>query len=259
MLKLLLHVLLSLLLSIYSYQESNLYHDLSISDKIVSLAVQGNKKELNIWIDVYKIMKNHYNHTKLFLLTYDEPLDSILCKNDIICLYNNTKSWTSGRNYLARTMYQYEIQHNDISRYWLFSDADMALVTCEAVSITLSINEQAAFCLGRFIQVYLLSTISFAQVFFMGQLSRETEFYRFDCGDAQFHAIHRLAVPLILPYVELLDKLSWWESQQFVWRVAAGCLPNSGVGSGMLSNKNLDVKHSNYPRGIIIHLTIYIF
>jgi hypothetical protein len=252
-----LHLLLLLLLLsfsfllLYSYQQTNIdyNHEISISDKVVSLAVQGSKNELSIWIDIYKIMINHYNHTKLFLFAYDAPLDSPLCASEIICIHDNSKSWTSGRNYLARTIYQYEVQHNDISRYWLFSDADMSLLTCEAVSESLSINEQAAFCLGRFIQVYLLSSISFAQVFFMGQLSRETEFYHFDCGDAQFHAIHRIAVPLILPYVELLDNLSWWESQQFVWRVSAGCLPNSGVGSGMLSSRNIEAKHGEYPRG----------
>jgi hypothetical protein len=109
----------------------------------------------------------------------------------------------------------------------------MLNVTCKHLqSNKLSTLEQSAYCYDRFINVYLLSPASFSQVFFLGELGKETDYYRFDCGDAKFVAIHRLAVHILLPYVEMLDNLSWWESQQVAWRVAAGCLPESGIGNG---------------------------
>jgi len=98
-------------------------------------------------------------------------------------------------------------------------------------------------------QHYLLGKLLYAQVFFLGALGSESEHYNFDCGDAQMHAVHRAAVQVLLPYVERLEDLSWQESQAVLWRVAAGCLADGGVGSGILSIPAESKQHSPYPGG----------
>ena len=40
-----------------------------------------------------------------------------------------------------------------------------------------------------------------------------------DCADGAFNAIHRAAVPVLLPYVELVDRYSWWGAQAIMWTV----------------------------------------
>jgi hypothetical protein len=43
--------------------------------------------------------------------------------------------------------------------------------------------------------------------------------------------------------------MSWWESQQFAWRIAAGCFGISGIGSGMLGEDKMKQAHVGYPKG----------
>lgn len=231
----------------------------------VAIAVQGSKQDMLGWLQVYDLMKSK-DHARLFLLSYgSEPIvevsnaldgtDKDQRRRDVVFIHAPNSTWTSGRNTLARHIFSYEQDYKVTFRYWLFADADMLNVTCKSTPAEMqknSVAETSAFCLGRHIQYFLLSHLSYAQVFFLGALGSEFEFYRFDCGDAQFHAIHRAAVPIFLPYVELLDGLSWWESQQFVWRLSAGCLPQAGIGAGMLSKDKTVQQHGSYPRGTFL-------
>jgi hypothetical protein len=106
----------------------------------------------------------------------------------------------------------------------------------------------SAVCYDRFIH-FLLARTSFAQVFLMGMLADELEVRRYDCGDSTLHAIHRAAVPILLPYTQKLDQYSWEEAQKILYRVVIGCIPHSGIGSGMLSTDHLTESHYQKRRG----------
>lgn len=238
-------LLLSLLLSIIIICNSHT-DNIHINHNNIAIGIQGKVSSLNEWINVYRLMKKHNNNISLFLLSYDNILYN--CDNDIICIYKPNSTWTSGRNNLLISIYNNEEIIGSIYKYILFADSDMLYVNCDEMSLSFNKDEGAAFCLNRFIQMYLLSSISFAQVSFLGKLSRPNEFYKFDCPDAKFVAFHHAAVPILLPYVEKLDNMSWWESQRILWRVASGCIPFSSIGSGMLGDENIINEHASYPK-----------
>jgi hypothetical protein len=129
------------------------------------------------------------------------------CDNDTICVFKSNTTWTSGRNNLLRAVHKEEESRSALFRYILFADADMLYVNCDEIPTSFSKIEGAAFCFNRFIQMYLLSSISFAQVSFLGKLSRPIEFYKLDCPDAKFVAVHHAAVPILFPYVEVSKTL----------------------------------------------------
>ncbi len=72
---------------------------------------------------------------------------------------------------------------------------------------------------------------------------------RMDCLDAMKNAIHREAVPLLLPYVDSLDKVSWWMSQAVQFYLSAGCLAGYGAILGGYEEA-MAPQHSAYPRGL---------
>ena len=241
-----LSLILLLLLTLYINSNGE---NVSIDHKI-AIAVQGKVTELNDWITVWNLMKMHSNVSSLFLLSYDIEINDFYNKydNNIIYIHKPNTTWTSGRNSLLMKIHHEEERKQIGYKYLLFADSDMLFFTCDETPTTYNKFESAAFCLNRFIQMYLLSSISFAQVSYLGKLSRPTEFYKFDCSDAKFVAIHHAAVPILLPYVEKLDYTSWWESQRILWRVASGCIPFSGVGNGMLNIKEELNQHVPYPK-----------
>lgn len=251
---------LAVVLASYFITFADGVHDnYSPDERKVAIAVQGTNNVLKEWVTVFKLMHEHLlDKVRLFLFTFDS--DGIKfdgCDNtNIFCYSKSSTTWTQGRNYLIRKIYDYEQSKNAHFRYWLLADSDMLFFTCKHMPSKPenTEHEKAAFCLARFIQYHLLSAVSYAQVFFLGELGTESDVYHYDCGDAQFSAIHRAAVPILLPYVELLDKNSWWESQQIVWRIASGCIPMSGIGSGLLNGKQVKAEHAPYPKGAVRNL-----
>ncbi len=74
---------------------------------------------------------------------------------------------------------------------------------------------------------------------------------RADCLDAMKNAIHREAVPVIMPYIDELDSTSWWMSQALEFQVATGCLSGFNVILGGYQEGAEDkAQHSDYPRGL---------
>ena len=220
-------------------------------ESFVGLGVQGKAAELERWQSLFS--NTHFDqvrpHTALHLLSFDAPMSGTPPVGVSYLFMSNT-TWTSGRNALGRAFYATERKNGPMMRYWMFADADMVSVGCKAAAaVGLSGVDASAFCLARHLEFYLFSRLQYAQVFFLGALGSEQEHYNFDCGDAQMHAIHRAAAQVLLPYVETLEDLSWQESQAVLWRVAAGCLANGGVGAGILSIKDEDKRHSPYPGG----------
>lgn len=69
-----------------------------------------------------------------------------------------------------------------------------------------------------------------------------------DCSDGAFNAYHRAALPVLLPYVELVDRFSWWGSQAIMWTVIGGCVPGYSVYVGVFDLKRT-TGHASYPRG----------
>jgi hypothetical protein len=70
-----------------------------------------------------------------------------------------------------------------------------------------------------------------------------------DCLDGMKNAIHREAVPVLLPYVDSLDKVSWWMSQGVQFYLSAGCLARYGAVLGGYEEAMVS-QHSTYPRGL---------
>eukprot|EP01034_Spumella_vulgaris_P026625 gene26625-33232_t len=56
------------------------------------------------------------------------------------------------------------------------------------------------------------------------------------------------ALPTILPYIELVDKKSWWEAQGLHFHLVSGCFPGFSVYSNVFSMKGTSA-HSPYPMG----------
>jgi len=219
----------------------------------VALAVQGKEEELNKWVTAWNLMSslesdstNLDDHAILFLQSYDKPLKK--CPATSICHFAPKTTWASGRNLQGKAIYHYEAAKHSEFRYWLFADSDMLNMTCSAHGKDTRLM-QAAGCITRFAH-FLQARTSYAQVFYYKKLTDELEVQLLDCGDQRFHAIHRAAVPILLPYVEALDPLSWQEAQVILWRVASYCLPNAGIASGMLNlARKIDTGNRKYPYG----------
>ncbi len=92
----------------------------------VALAVQGKREDLQRWIALYGQMQSKDDVT-LFLLSYDSPYK---CPLSILCYYYPNSTWTTGRNELARRMYQSEEESGQKYKYWAFHDADTWDLDC---------------------------------------------------------------------------------------------------------------------------------
>ena len=98
-----------------------------VSNKI-SLSIQGSAAEMSKWIDLKTTMHAAY-HVSLFLLSFDKPITDERCSSglDIFCIYGPHTSWTAGRNLLASTVFELELQQNSRYKYWVFADHDILL------------------------------------------------------------------------------------------------------------------------------------
>lgn len=71
---------------------------------------------------------------------------------------------------------------------------------------------------------------------------------RVDCIDAMKNALHREAVPVLLPYIASLDQVSWWISQALEFHASLGCLSGYTAVLGGYGEPQLQ-EHSPYPQG----------
>lgn len=78
---------------------------------------------------------------------------------------------------------------------------------------------------------------------------RQYNMYYCDCHDGQIQAFHRSVVPILLPYIESLDKLSWWSSQGFLYEIARTCVPRYSILLPNYGSYTGASDHSEYPRG----------
>ena len=236
---------------------------------MIAIATEGRNTEIVLWLELLNHMESK-NHITLFLLSYNAPLESQLCSkhSKVICLFEPNSTWTSGRNILARTISQFEKNnpnhHGNQSyfKYWLFGDQDMAMLTncggathCKPPKYPGKSIELAACCYDIAVKTLLAPEIQYAAVnFYAGGYLKNISrvdylgFSHVDCSDGALNAFHHAAVPVILPYIELLDEQSWWESQGLHFHLITNCFPGYSVYSNIFDFK-FTADHSSYPRG----------
>ena len=247
-------LLLCILLSFVSISEGVKVHASKIA-----LATEGRATEVAEWYRMLSIMENK-NHAVLFLLSYDNPIDPMICNNEtVICLHKPGSTWTSGRNELARSITQFQDKHRHHFKYWLMGDQDMAKLDncgeathCQAPDYPARSIKLAACCFDIAMKTLLAPEVQYAIVNFNiwggGQIVDWLGFSHMDCCDGSLNAFHHAAVPVVLPYIELIDKISWWEAQGLQFHVISGCFPGYSVYSNVFSIK-ATTAHSPYPMG----------
>lgn len=224
--------------------------------------MQGKAESLkNGWVNVLNLMQSKKN-VVAFLLSYDKELR---CEDEVpnvVCLFSQSTTWTSGRNLIARAMFEYERSTSSLFKYWLLADSDMAnLHTCHKStkcpeSFAASTAEMSACCYDIAVKTLISKTVHHPVISFLQAKvekatlsSHHLGFCHIDCSDAALTAFHRDAVSVTLPYVQLLDQRSWWESQGMLFHVLAGCLRGRGVIFNLMDLGGNVEEHVAYPRG----------
>jgi hypothetical protein len=227
----------------YQFTGSQQPHQLQT---IIGVGVQGKAKDLEYWRESFIHFNNH-SHVRLFLLSYDQPMSGPVVENVHNFTSSQKTTWTSGRNFLGQQMFKYEEQVGHAFRYWVFADDDSINEIDCMVTNPEDMKHIPVFCLGEFFSLLMDHRYAWAQL----AISVNTPpalFQRLDCPDAYVIAMHRAAIPVMFPYVERLDNLSWWESQAFLFQTAPGCVPYGGVGTSYYFIRRRG-RHGQYPRG----------
>ncbi len=205
---------------------------------------------------------------------------------DVTCVFAPHTTWTSGRNALGRAVALHEQQRRQQRqreedsllqrqqllnstedggpvaarfKYWLFADQDMSSVEgchlsthCHQTLPAWSL-ELTACCFDIALGILLGPHMHFAAVNFVmayqsGARGPRLGLLHHDCADAALSAFHKDAVPVVLPYVELVDRFTWWESQGIHFHVVSSCMPGYSVYSNVFYLTKTS-GHVNYPRG----------
>eukprot|EP00884_Botryococcus_braunii_P011378 jgi/Botrbrau1/20240/Bobra.31_1s0033.1 len=216
----------------------------------VAVSVQGKVDELQLWMMLYGAMSSR-NNVGLYLLSYDKPYK---CPAHMHCFYFPNSTWTTGRNALAQKIYQTEQGTGHSYKYWCFHDADTWDLSCVACSGIPDRLNRSACCFDQYV-TFLLGPQNFAQVSpghtANGVVAAPTspfELVRLDCIDAMKNALHREAVPVLLPYIASLDQVSWWISQALEFHTSVGCLSGYTAVLGGYGEPQIQ-EHSPYPQG----------
>lgn len=155
-----------------------------------------------------------------------------------------TRTWTTGRNELLRKIYAAEVARGQRFTYWVMGDADIAHTDCADCPPARAPDYSSyACCLNHILGPVLTSDqYNFAT---LGQVLAQEEwealgrttigadtarrFVLRDCTDAQLHAFHREAAPLMLPYHEEFEASTWVASQAMLFHHSSGCLAGAGA------------------------------
>jgi hypothetical protein len=180
----------------------------------------------------------------LFYLAYDEEVDPLNCdgwlNRAVDCTYLES-SWTQGRNELGRRIWIAEHRHELQYKYWVMLDEDIHL-TCGS---TKTVDQ----CFQLFFELLLKPEVQFASVTGLnrGRSRTDDSVYFTDQTDAMLAAFHHKSLPVVLPYIERLDNVSWWGSQELLYHVNRQCLHRAGVVLSDIAVQN--TVHRDYARG----------
>ena len=220
----------------------------------VALAVQGKCKDYLLWQDLLTHQHNTYQ-VDLIFLTYDAQAhtcnDAQSKTMNSTAVYGPNTSWASGRNLLAKAIYQKERLMRSKYKYWIMSDTDVRRLRCHNCRY---VEEHAmlACCFDLFVQ-FLLGPQQFAVVAineFQQHPEAHNHFSQHECPDGMLNAFHRAAVPVLLPYNNALDDVSWWSSQEILFHLASSCVKGGVVTLGGYSFQHSGAEHAEYPRGL---------
>jgi hypothetical protein len=168
---------------------------------------------------------------------------------------------TPGRNLVLQSIYAEEVARGKRFESWVIADADAAFVECYRCPVTqLPEVTGAACCMDYFIGLALNRAYNFSSISsilareeyppFEAQKTSEVidRMFQFrDCADAQLQAYHRDYVPIVFPYHEELEDISWWSSQGMLFRYTSTCGPGNNVLPGRNFRPNLQ-EHIDYPK-----------
>lgn len=188
--------------------------------------------------------ENIKQHVVFFLIAHDRNFTSTLCDGKyIVCNHRNGTSLQL-RNDLTRTIYNYENANHGMAefKYWLFiNDLMLHTITCKNHG-TSNLGDRVVVCLSRLVH-FLVTRSSYAQVYASNQMKLDNlEVSNVHCGSSRFHAIHRGAVPILLPYVEFAEnnRRHSEDSQGILSMVGNQCLVESSIASGIIGfNQNI--------------------
>ena len=222
-------------------------------EKRLAIATQGSSELMRKWIKTSQNYTNNESH--FFFLSFNKPIGHNYCmSNSVTCIFQPNTTWTSGRNSLIKSIYEFEINNDIHFKYWSFYDGDALFIKCHASFLKCGgefwccLNIYADWLLDDRHNFALVSTVAWFPLSNMPAKLRLATVYHHDCPDAAFNVFHRRAVPALLPYVELLDARSWWYSQAFLFSLIVGCVRGYSVTLELLESFRQGNLHSNYPR-----------
>jgi len=204
-------------------------------------------------LELWKVVAEHIEDLDLFLLSFDVEITAEVCDHpQIHCVLGQGTTWTTGRNLLAKTMFQVEkASGNAVFNYWIFTDEDMLSIQCDACRDK---PDCAPPCLDSLIDRYMRTPATPPPIIgIRGGVCEDAswDFQELLGMDGMFSAFHRYAVPFMIPYFTDLDSYSWWESQVISFFPAAACLnPNhSMMELNACYYRGTQQKHAEYPKG----------
>lgn len=196
----------------------------------------------------------------LFLLAYNGEFD---CAPSVaasaaaggplhaVCLFAPGTSWTTGRNALARAIFQAERARGGTFSRWVFSDQDAATpggLKCNGMGVgttACASDDTGVSAWSALIRTLLLPLdyplLTMTAPVLHAHLLKAPEppstatactqcvtFLNSDCGDAIVNSFDREAVPIFLPYFTDMDDSSWWSSQAILFNLKKGCMGGYG-------------------------------
>lgn len=208
--------------------------------------VMGENKYFEKW---YKLTRYVDTRVTLFFASYDSPVFSQDCDDDVYCqtLFIPNTTWTEGRNLLAEEAVYVESKLGKKYKYWGFSDDD-----CHVICPKNNSEFKGLDCWNQLVNFVLTEMPPRAAVLAVGapkriRKKRKPRMYSYSTFDAIFNLMRRESVPILIPYVTMPKNASAWSSQAALFYIMRHCLKNAAVFSGITYT---NPAHREYERGL---------
>jgi hypothetical protein len=200
----------------------------------IALLVMLPDTRLEMWAAILGAMQSN-PHVEAFFLMWQNPM----APRALAAALNASRgalmsawhapstTWTTGRNTLAQAAYAAEVARGARFRYWAFFDEEtLSCLGCpDPKELPDRADHPAAFacCLDFIVSRGLLAPYRYAVYAMSINTNKrpvtpelERSFREWDCPDAKVAAMHRDAVPVLLPYSDHFDSISWHASQNIL-------------------------------------------